>query len=34
MKSSPVGSSYAAWRGIGALGTAILGVVALAEPAN
>ena len=34
MKSLPVGTSYAVWVGVGAVGTAILGIVLLGEPAN
>ena len=34
MKSLPVGTSYAVWVGIGAIGTAILGIVLFAEPAT
>ena len=34
MKSLPVGTSYAIWVGVGAVGTAILGIVLLGEPAN
>ena len=34
MKSLPVGTSYAVWVGVGAVGTAILGIVLLDEPAN
>ena len=34
MKSLPVGTAYAVWVGIGAVGTVILGVVLLGEPAN
>jgi quaternary ammonium compound-resistance protein SugE len=34
MKSLPVGTAYAVWVGVGAVGTAILGVVLLGEPAN
>lgn len=34
MKSLPVGTSYAVWVGVGAVGTAILGIVLLNEPAN
>ncbi len=32
MKSLPVGTSYAVWVGVGAVGTAILGIVLLGEP--
>ena len=34
MKSLPVGTSYAVWVGIGAVGTAILGMVLFGEPAS
>lgn len=34
MKSLPVGTAYAIWVGVGAVGTAILGVVLLGEPVN
>ena len=34
MKSLPVGTSYAVWVGVGAIGTAILGIVLFGEPAN
>jgi quaternary ammonium compound-resistance protein SugE len=34
MKSLPVGTSYAVWVGVGAVGTAVLGIVLLGEPAN
>ena len=34
MKSLPVGTAYAVWVGIGAVGTAILGMVLFAEPAT
>lgn len=34
MKSLPVGTSYAVWVGVGAVGTAILGMVLFHEPAN
>jgi quaternary ammonium compound-resistance protein SugE len=32
LKSIPVGTGYAVWTGIGAVGTAILGMVLLGEP--
>jgi quaternary ammonium compound-resistance protein SugE len=32
MKSLPVGTAYAVWVGVGAVGTAILGIVLLDEP--
>ena len=34
MKSLSVGTAYAVWVGVGAVGTAILGIVLLGEPAN
>jgi quaternary ammonium compound-resistance protein SugE len=34
MKSLPVGTAYAVWVGVGAVGTAILGIILFAEPAN
>jgi quaternary ammonium compound-resistance protein SugE len=34
MKSLPVGTAYAVWVGVGAVGTAILGIVLLGEPAT
>ena len=34
MKTLPVGTSYAVWVGVGAVGTAILGIVLLGEPAS
>ena len=34
MKTLPVGTSYAVWVGVGAVGTAILGIVLLGEPAT
>ena len=34
MKSLPVGTSYAIWVGVGAVGTAILGIVLFGESAN
>ena len=34
MKTLPVGTAYAVWVGIGAVGTAILGMVLLGEAAN
>ncbi|MGO4402659.1 quaternary ammonium compound efflux SMR transporter SugE [Bosea sp. RAF48] len=33
LKSLPVGTAYAVWTGIGTIGTAILGIVLLGEPA-
>lgn len=32
MKSIPVGTAYAVWTGIGAVGVAVLGMVLLGEP--
>jgi quaternary ammonium compound-resistance protein SugE len=34
MKSLPVGTSYAVWVGVGAVGTAILGMILFQEPAT
>lgn len=34
MRSLPLGTAYAVWVGIGAVGTAILGIVLFNEPAN
>lgn len=34
MKSLPVGTAYAVWVGVGAIGTAALGIVLFAEPTN
>ncbi|MFO7860128.1 MAG: quaternary ammonium compound efflux SMR transporter SugE [Desulfosalsimonas sp.] len=34
MKSLPVGTAYAVWVGIGAVGTVILGIVLFDEPAG
>ena len=34
MKTLPVGTSYAVWVGVGAVGTAILGIVLFGESAN
>ena len=34
MKSLPVGTAYSIWVGVGAVGTVLLGVVVLGEPAN
>jgi quaternary ammonium compound-resistance protein SugE len=34
LKSLPVGTAYAVWTGIGSVGTAILGVYLLGEPAT
>ena len=34
MKSLPVGTAYAIWVGVGAVGTAMLGIVLFGEPTN
>ena len=34
VKSLPVGTAYAVWVGVGAVGTALLGIVLFDEPAN
>lgn len=34
MKSLPVGTAYAVWVGVGAVGTAIFGIVLFDEPIN
>lgn len=34
LRSIPVGTGYAAWVGIGAVGTAVYGMVALGDPAT
>jgi quaternary ammonium compound-resistance protein SugE len=34
MKALPVGSAYSVWVGVGAVGTVILGIVLLGEPAT
>lgn len=34
MKSLPVGTAYAVWVGVGAIGTALLGIALFDEPAN
>ena len=34
LRDLPVGTAYAVWTGIGAAGTAIVGMIALDEPAN
>jgi quaternary ammonium compound-resistance protein SugE len=34
LKTLPIGTAYAIWTGIGAVGTAILGIVLLGEPAT
>lgn len=33
-RTIPIGTAYAVWVGIGAFGTAVIGIVALGEPAN
>ena len=34
LKTLPVGTAYAIWTGVGAVGTAILGIYLFAEPAS
>ena len=34
LKSIPLGTAYAVWTGIGAVGTAVLGILLFAEPAS
>jgi quaternary ammonium compound-resistance protein SugE len=34
VKSLPIGTAYSIWVGIGAVGTAVLGIVLFGEPAN
>lgn len=34
LKTLPVGTAYAVWTGIGAVGTAVLGILLLGEPAG
>jgi quaternary ammonium compound-resistance protein SugE len=34
LKSLPIGTAYSIWVGVGAVGTVILGIVLLGEPAN
>lgn len=34
MKSLPVGTAYSVWVGVGAVGTVVLGIVLLGEPAS
>lgn len=34
MRTVPVGTAYAVWTGIGAVGTVVLGMVLLGEPAS
>jgi quaternary ammonium compound-resistance protein SugE len=34
LKTLPIGTAYAVWTGIGAVGTAILGIALLGEPAT
>ncbi|MBL9015081.1 MAG: quaternary ammonium compound efflux SMR transporter SugE [Myxococcales bacterium] len=33
-RTLPIGTAYAVWVGIGAVGTAVLGMIVLGEPAN
>lgn len=34
MRGLPLGTAYAVWVGVGAVGTAVLGIVLFGEPAN
>lgn len=34
MRTLPVGTAYAVWTGVGAVGTVVLGIVLLGEPAT
>ncbi len=34
LRALPIGTAYAVWTGIGAVGTALLGIVLFAEPAT
>ena len=34
LRTIPVGTGYAVWTGIGAVGTAVLGIILFAEPAT
>lgn len=34
MRSLPVGTAYSVWVGVGVVGTVVLGIVLLGEPAN
>jgi quaternary ammonium compound-resistance protein SugE len=34
LKTLPIGTAYAVWTGIGTVGTALLGIVLFAEPAD
>lgn len=34
MKSLPMGTAYAVWVGVGAVGTVLFGIIALGEPAS
>ena len=34
LRHLPLGTAYAVWTGIGAIGTVVLGIVLFAEPAN
>jgi quaternary ammonium compound-resistance protein SugE len=33
-KTLPIGTAYAVWTGIGAVGTALVGILVFKEPAN
>src|SRR5258705_8314020 len=33
-RALPIGTAYAVWTGIGAVGTAVVGILVLGEPAN
>lgn len=34
LKALPVGTAYAVWTGIGAVGTAVVGIIVFSEPSN
>lgn len=34
LRTIPIGTAYAVWTGIGAVGTAVFGILLFAEPAN
>ena len=34
LKSLPIGTAYAVWTGVGAVGTAMLGIILFSEPAT
>lgn len=34
LKALPIGTAYAIWTGIGALGTVVVGMIAFGEPSN